>query len=861
MMLLILLLICASTSATIPSHRGSGLHLQTMKHLIPFEGTLPIFFHLPSAPSNHTMHRSYDKTDCSKLGLRGNGTCSGLSILAPFVHSAFEILETLTETLLRQDDPMFEYRNSTLSPELERLLKDFEHIQSQRRAAKEGTQGTPHLRRGRRQVHDEDKSSDLDPELVRLWAKMMLKEDKESAGEPGRVKGGFWSYMWENIFGVASIDTVQQSDDVIKYVDTVKKSLNLGHRELVGLETDLGSLSNDTANSVHKMGAILGLLSMKISQRMNESMTTGSQTQLYLSQLTMLSADLLSMIHTHTLLSAFLHIQNTCDNKRIPHAFIPPDVLRNALEKARIKLRDQSRTLAIPINDVELYYRIPLVQCTQGKNITLVKINVPYVQADSGWQIARIYPVPFSFNSATLYLDLPAQLIARNGEEIRIFESLDERKCGGQYEFLCMLPVHSSAHLGSRDCLLTLLGHPTAGEVQAKCPYTQLNHTAVHVSSLPGGVFSIAHLPKDATVHCLIGGRKTAEKIKEIPRWGNLEIELPCTCALMANGRTLAANRFPCSNETDLIDIPRVRIVVPNEWLTDSLHLTHPIKGGVSLSIPNLQTELMPFIKQLDASAPKRIDLTKLSELEMADAAMDRRSIIYQLHNWVTTRFPWSMFFTWFVIIVHSTLIALLFGEYFRKGGTMGMVAAAVVGGENIPMTAAQGYGPGPVVCVIPEAIEHTLYLILFVVIVFVVHRMWRFIWGCINFCYGCITLSRFRKWIFATRGRHDLGSHSNPTIRTLSPEREPFVMIDDAAPVYTPTVTHMGSNIYPNNTLNRMQEEIATSANSLQRNSSFMGASGGSTTNGNSAGRGRSEAPVALVAAVPSAPRPATRL
>ena len=778
----------ASAWATLPTHRGTGIHVQKLENLIPFEGTMPVFFHLPSAPMNKTLYRSHAGHNCANLGLKGNSTCKGLNILQPFVKSAYEILGTLTATLLRQDRAMFSIKSETLSAELEALLREFGEIANLRKAKAEGTQCVPGVDGAK------------------------------------RCKKGFIAGVWENVFGIASMETVSKmrtdAEDIESFLEKVKKSVSAGHGELVSVEAELGGLSNDTAVSVHQMARVLGLLSYKIGERMNESRAARSHYDTYISQLTMLSADLLTMLHSHTLLASFQHIQTSCDTKRIPHAFIPPAVLKTTLLKARTKLRDQYRTLAIDVDNIDLYYRLPIVHCLQSLNTTLVRINVPFVQVDARWSVARVYPVPFGFGKATLYLDLPAQLVARNGREIRIFESLDENKCGGLYDFLCLLPVHTSAHIPSRDCLYTMLGSPTVGEVQKHCHYTQLNTTTAHVSPLPNGTFSVAHLPQGAMVKCL-KVQKSEEPISNIPKWGNLEVQLPCNCILTANGRTLAENRFPCS--VGLVNEVQLRTVIPSEWITDAKDLVHPVSGGVSLAMPNIAEEIMPYIRQLDKSAPRLVNITD-HELGILDDRMDRANIVYKIHHWISATIPWGEVATWVFLLVHSGLILFLITEHVFRVRPAVMAAAAMMGTEAIPMTEAFHYGDS-ISCELPNGLEQAVYLILFLVIILVVYKLWSVFWNCVSFCFSCLTLSRVRRWLFATRRSHSVGARSNSHTRALSPEQESFVQVDETAPIYSTTTTNAGSGLYPNAaTLPRMTEEVPTSANSLHRTSSSAG-------------------------------------
>ena len=588
-----------------------------------------------------------------------------------------------------------------------------------------------------------------------------------------------------------------QNQDVFNFTDKIRESVTLGHSELLSLETELSGLANGTGNSVHKMSQILAILSRKISQRINATASSASNLELYISQMTMFYADMLSLVHSHTLLASFLHIQDSCDSKRIPHAFVSPNVLRNSLNKVRVKLQEYGRTLAISEDEIDLYYRLPIVQCTQGPSLTLVKVNVPYIMTDSRWKIARTYPVPYRFGDSTLYLDLPTQYVARNGEDVRIFESADENKCGGMYEFLCLLPIHTAAHIKNRQCLITLLGSPTVAEVQKVCEYTQINTTKPHVTSLPDGVFSIAHVPRGATIQCIRRTTKTSDVINTIPTFGNLELKLPCACSLTAAGSLLASNRFPCAS--GLVDEPELRTVVPAEWMLTNTEFPHPVQGGISLAMPNLTEEIMPLVRQLDSGAPRYINITGQSELEFRDDEMTQLSWGYKIRNWFGRSFAWTSFLQWLVIGSDTILIMILMKDYSDRLNAVAAVAVASKAVENIPMTAAQPLrAPSLSVCVMPENLESTLYMILLCVILLVIPKIWKWsrdVFGC------CIRCNFIRKLCRSGRRSPTRG----PKFR--APLDEEFEYVDDLS-------NHV-FNIRPASVIvdapvfNRLEEEI----------------------------------------------------
>ena len=446
------------------------------------------------------------------------------------------------------------------------------------------------------------------------------------------------------------------------------------------------------------------------------------------------------------------------------------------------------------------------------------------MQADARRKIARTYPVPLAFGQSTLFLDLPTQLVARNGDEVRIFESADENKCGGQYEFLCLLPVHTAAHIKVRDCLITLLGSPTVAEVQSACHYTQINTTKPHVTSLPDGVFSIAHLPRGASIQCIQKTTKTNDVIQNIARWGNVEVRLPCKCVLTAGGQTLASNRFPCS--TGLVDEPELRTVVPAEWMLGAVDFPHPVRGGVSLALPNLTEEIMPLVKQLDEAAPKYINNSK-SELEFSDEQMEKTSLAYQIHQWRTKQFPWSDFLMWVVMITHSALIAFLLWDYGCRVRNAAIAAAAAKAIEHIPMTAAATLRSGPLICVLPESVESTLYFILFLVILLTISKIWRLLRGCLNCCISCLTMKKVRQWLFNSQTAPPSRPLRGPSIRVRSPEHEAFEHIDDTTPVFVATTT---SSYNEPAVISPIEEEVPRSAASVARAPSFVGPKGRGT-------------------------------
>ena len=581
-----------------PSYIGHGIYLQEIPDLIPFEGTIPLFFHIPTAPANYSLYRTHEGMGCMQHN--STETCKGISLLNPFIDTSFHVLEKLTSTVLRRDVPMFRYVNETVASDLKQLVADFG-----------------------------------------IYVK---KKQQTPVRRTMRFKRSFGSWFWEGIFGVASVSTVrelqEQEEQNFKFMESIRKSVKLGHRELLEIDTELSGLGNSTAGSVHKMASILAILSKKITERINATASSPNHLELYITQMTGILADFLTMIHTHTILSSHLHIQDSCAAKQIPHAFVSPDVLRDSLERAQAKLHQHGRTLAIGLDELELYYKLPLTYCSEEEKETIVRVSIPFIKSDARWKIIRSYPVPYGFGDQTLFLDLPNQLIARNGDDVRIFESLDENKCGGKYELLCLLPIHSAAHIKSRDCLFTLLGTPSVSDVQNACEYTQINSSRPHVTPLPNGYFSIAHVPKSATIQC-IDKTKTNLPLSHVPKYGNLQIRLPCHCQLTASGTVLASNRFPCAH--DLVEKTEMLTIIPADWTLGTAEFPHPDLNE-TLRLPNLTEEIMPMVKRLDESAPRYINITA-QDLDEADDRAEAESIAHKITTYLSEEFPLGRFY------------------------------------------------------------------------------------------------------------------------------------------------------------------------------------------------------------------------
>ena len=211
-------------------------------------------------------------------------------------------------------------------------------------------------------------------------------------------------------------------------------------------------------------------------------------------------------------------------------------------------------------------------------------------------------------------LNLPSQLIARNGLEMRIFESLDEAQCGGIHGKLCLIPTHTSQNIQARQCLKTLLGSPSVTDMRMACIYSVLISTLPRVTRLEGNMYSVAHAPKGASIQCIRKATKSNRALPGVPKIGNTELFLPCSCSLMAAGDILAEPPFPCPGFT--VQDPVLRTVVPVDW-ADIEHVpVPPSEQSESRPMTNISSMLAPMLSKLKTIDDDGMQLEDDSEVK-----------------------------------------------------------------------------------------------------------------------------------------------------------------------------------------------------------------------------------------------------
>ena len=51
---------------------------------------------------------------------------------------------------------------------------------------------------------------------------------------------------------------------------------------------------------------------------------------------------------------------------------------------------------AIPLTNIDTYYKLPITECLISSDIILVKIKIPLIQDKGEWELFEFVPLPFS---------------------------------------------------------------------------------------------------------------------------------------------------------------------------------------------------------------------------------------------------------------------------------------------------------------------------------------------------------------------------------------------------------------------------------------------------------------------------------
>lgn len=96
-----------------------------------------------------------------------------------------------------------------------------------------------------------------------------------------------------------------------------------------------------------------------------------------------------------------LQIIRNCRDHKTPTLIVNPEVLTNDFETLADNIGKSQMGLAIPLERISKYYKLPISDCTVTNNQLYVNIRIPITNQKTTWELYELLTTPFAWKNET----------------------------------------------------------------------------------------------------------------------------------------------------------------------------------------------------------------------------------------------------------------------------------------------------------------------------------------------------------------------------------------------------------------------------------------------------------------------------
>jgi hypothetical protein len=274
------------------------------------------------------------------------------------------------------------------------------------------------------------------------------------------------------------------------------------------------------------------------------------------------------------------NLHSACTQKQLDPSVIPHNKLRMALEILEKDAVTQGFTLAIPLNNIDIYYHSELAFCEKSENEVTVHAKIPLRSLHISWEIFELTPIKFAFKETTCELTIERKIavgISNSTDRTRFYHGVQQNPKNS-------LAVISDFPLppATSNCANAILSPFTTLETLKKvCTFNCRSESELAIVRIDERRYMITNA-RNLTTTCespqgSIHTQTGDPSIKE----GAVLIDLPCNCTLREKGVTIINKKFPCLLESHKLAHLHI---IPHQWT----HLPNSIFVAQFTNIPNL---------------------------------------------------------------------------------------------------------------------------------------------------------------------------------------------------------------------------------------------------------------------------------
>jgi hypothetical protein len=431
-----------------------------------------------------------------------------------------------------------------------------------------------------------------------------------------------------NVASIKQVSNIYENQkDLETHTNEIIDSVNSEYQGLVNTSKSLNNFTYNVQNLTSKMHNSLRIIRDELN-RVKGFQNSGLQELLF-----SLTQELWTYILLNYLQDSNAEVLEKCHINVLSEKIVKPINLNKNLNDLSKKALEKGLRLAIPRDNIHLYYKLKITSCKIINGTLVVRLNVPLINSETNGKMYKIIPTPVVWEKLLCNLDIEEYYIFKTENYSKLIRTT-ETTCNELTYPICLLPrmIITTSH---QQCIHHILETGNIQLLQEHCRYTCFSRPNYPIiTQLMPNKYLITNTIQELTLNC--NNETKSTKINPIEA-GTLELQVPCECSLTQDKLTLITKLKPC----DASDITQIKSVVllPATWSKLKGLKLFTLESGIHHEFDNL-SEILDTNWTLNYPTFELANLKKIEHIKLKNNKFDifnnTQLILYIIIGWTT---------------------------------------------------------------------------------------------------------------------------------------------------------------------------------------------------------------------------------
>ena len=282
------------------------------------------------------------------------------------------------------------------------------------------------------------------------------------------------------------------------------------------------------------------------------------------------------------LIAHYRQLTHYCHSSHIPVNVITPQILKTDLLKVRGELEKHGKELAIGMNKIIEYYKVPIASCQILNDEIVITIKIPVIEANTKYEMFEPLAIPFVYESEICQIKIEKSVVLREtkSNELKVLTGQALEKCTRAGK-LCA--ISKTIQDQNTMCTEKIFRGETSEKIKRACNFMCIGRLKEGkerkeeeeeedllpiINEIDDREFTITRPSEELAIEFQ---NRTIKKIGlKKGEMGAYHLKLPCTARLIKENSektvVLIDRKIPCFKNNEM-ETPKITRILPSAWV------------------------------------------------------------------------------------------------------------------------------------------------------------------------------------------------------------------------------------------------------------------------------------------------------